>query len=79
MTSKGKSPLSNEDFVQAWAASSSIEEAMKRTGLSRSGFFARAARLRAIGVKLSAFPRKRRTPQLRKVDVEALNRLLRHK
>ena len=65
-----KKPVSDVDFVTAWAKSKSLDEVVKATGLAKLSVQARAHRLRKAGVKLPRFRRQKVT------DVEGLNDLL---
>ncbi len=65
-----KKPVTDVDFVTAWAKSKSLDEVVKATGLAKLSVQARAHRLRKAGVKLPRFRRQKVT------DVEGLNDLL---
>jgi hypothetical protein len=59
-------PITDVDFVTAWAKSKSLEDVVKATGLAKPSVQARAHRLRKAGVKLPRFRRQKVT------DVEGL-------
>lgn len=63
-------PVTDVDFVTAWAKAKSLDEVVKATGLAKPSVQARAHRLRKAGVKLPKFRRQKAT------DVEGLNNLL---
>ena len=49
---KGKKHLAAEEFVIIWQSSSTIDEVMRRTGLTRGSATARASKYRSKGVPL---------------------------
>jgi hypothetical protein len=69
---KRSGPYPYGKFVAAWAASASINEVAKKTGLSRSSVSQIATRLRKNKVKLPPMRTSRRQP----IDAAALNKLL---
>lgn len=64
----------NEVFVKAWAKATTPKDVMEAVGISPSGFFQKAKRLREAGVKLPPLERSVGTRQ--PIDVSALNSLL---
>ena len=64
--------IPNDAFVKAWAKAGNIQYVMEATGISASGAYQKAKRLREAGVKLPPMPRTEREP----IDVGALNALL---
>jgi hypothetical protein len=64
--------LTDEKFVKAWGQSRCFADLRRITGLSDGRIWVRARKLRAIGVKLPRFGRKRRRPE----DAPRLTRLL---
>lgn len=62
----------NDVFVKAWAKASTMADVLESTGISSSGAFQKAKRLREAGVKLPKLGRAERQP----IDVSALNALL---
>lgn len=63
-----RSLVSPEEFIDAWRASSSIDDVCQRTGMKRDTVIIRASRYRQNGVALKRF--KADTA----LDYEALNR-----
>lgn len=64
----------NDVFVKAWAKATTIADVLEATGISASGAFQKAKRLREAGVKLPKL--ERQLIGARAIDVSSLNALL---
>lgn len=62
----------NDVFVKAWAKANTMADVLEATGISPSGAFQKAKKLREAGVKLPKLQHAERQP----IDVSALNALL---
>lgn len=66
--------IPNDVFVKAWAKATTAQDVMDAVGISPSGLFQKAKRLREAGVKLP--PLERSTSASRVIDVAGLNAML---
>lgn len=63
--------VSPEEFVKAWASSTSIDEVIKKTGLPKNAVYSRVNSYRHKGVKLKKMQRPNKV-----INVDELNKLV---
>ena len=67
--------VSPTQFIHAWETSLSVDEVSKKLGMPVSIVQDRLSKYKKAGVQLKDMPR--RMPKTKKVDVEAMNELIR--